>query len=350
MTTLSRTQWTLCLLAAALLAQGCNLKGRGKCEPDAINEYKDAALVPPTGPIADALDADCDRVDWRYVSHFEDSGASITIRMGDPFAGHELTGVVAVYDQDAQLIVEAQVRPNESRYVFDLQVEARKRYYVKLEAKEGRAAYQIEVFYSKKDPCASCPPCTTCIDNQCVKVPCCGKCPADRCDLATDTCIPEGPCGGPCPDGQICDEDEERCVECKVNRDCPKGTVCRRGECVTRSGGKAPPKPECVASGDCPSGRECRGGRCVKADEPVVVEPVAAKKVTGIITQVQEGASGVIIRIALSPGHGIQKGAGGRAGSHRFKVTAVGGARVDAVIEGIKKEADLGKTRSVVFD
>lgn len=346
------------LAAVTVLGQsGCPLRGR--CVPDEVNDYNEAALVPPTGPVKEEIHSDCDKVDWRYVTHFADATATVTVRVGDPFEGHDIEGTVSLYDRDAQLLQQAEVRPNESRYEFKFPVVARAQYFIKMESAKGFGPYTVEVSYERADPCAMCPPCTTCVENQCVPIPCCGKCTPAECDAATNECRKD-PCGGPCPDGKICDEAEARCVPasgCKRTSECPDGQKCntRNGRCykpkekVVTTVATPGVKKECEADEDCGDGKACVDGKCIAQAED---GPLPNNKIKGKITTSLDSPDGVVLRIAVPPGHGIKvqdRGSVNGIGNGAFKVTKSGGSRVEAIMLSLKKKSDLGTAKSVTI-
>ncbi len=75
----------------------------------------------------------------------------------------------------------------------------------------------------------------------------------------TETCVDTACVAGspPCSEAQVCDEDNDRCVECISSADCDDGELCNTssGVCV-----------ECLAQGDCSVGYECREGVCMPKD------------------------------------------------------------------------------------
>jgi hypothetical protein len=64
----------------------------------------------------------------------------------------------------------------------------------------------------------------------------------ESCDVESGECVSSG---SPCPDGQLCDEENDRCVECLTDADCPDdGLFCNGEESCDELIG------ECVSSGD----------------------------------------------------------------------------------------------------
>lgn len=210
-------------------------------DDDGNGEYQMAMRASPSVVVQDRVDERRDPVDWRYVSHFEDAVATLTLRVGDPFKGHQVEGDFQVYDIDAQPIDGAEIRPGESRYEVHLPMKARKRYYVKIAATKGAAAYTLETRFDAVHVEAEHH------DDHPVD--------ADSDGLEPP---PTAPCADACPDGFVCDEDASKCVPAPCGGPCPSGTRCRRGQCKATK----PPKHPCATSADCPHDRRCIEGRC----------------------------------------------------------------------------------------
>lgn len=108
---------------------------------------------------------------------------------------------------------------------------------------------------------------TSCVDD----ADCAGEddglfCTGDPvCDTATGAC---GLSGSPCAAGEVCDEDNDACVECLVDADCAAGETCDTNSftCFTATA--------CNSNGDCDDGLFCNGaevctnGVCQAGDDP----------------------------------------------------------------------------------
>lgn len=251
-------RWPMLLLAMALVAttgSGCIQR---TCDVDGNGEYAKAMRASPSVLVKDEVGAKCDNVDWRFVSNFEDANATLIFRVGDPFKGHKAEGTIALYDVDAQLLDQAAIRPNESKYEFRFPVRARKQYFIKVESTTGVAEYTLETKFESTDPCAKCGPEQDCIQGKCVakvkavvEPSCKGVCPEGYvCDEVQNKCV-RLPCGGPCPSNMTCDEDKDQCVkqwkpECKKDGDCKGSKVCQKGRCKVKETAKTDTPTETV--------------------------------------------------------------------------------------------------------
>lgn len=290
----------LLALAATLAAAlgGCVQR---TCDVDGNGEYAKAMRASPSVLVKDEVGGKCDTVDWRFVSHFEDANATLVFRVGDPFKGHKAEGTIALYDVDAQLLDQAAIRPNESKYEFRFPVRARKQYFVKVESTTGVAEYTLETKFESTDPCAKCNPEQDCIQGKCVakvkavqKASCEGACPDGyTCDVAISKCV-KIPCGGPCPGNQTCDEDKDKCVgswtpECKKDKDCKGEKVCLKGRCKVKEQVKVDTGPDPVP-------------------EP---PPDGPKTVTAVITQVIPSGNGLLLILSRGSAAGLKVGQSG---------------------------------------
>lgn len=286
-----------------------------------------------------------------------------------------MSGDLGIYDADARIIDQKEIRPGQTKYEVSVPVDAKKSYYVRIRASSGSSGYELSTDFSDRDPCASCPSGTRCSNGKCVDVasrrdPCGGRCiEGFECDFNTLECV-SMPCGGRCTPGQTCDESRDRCVdeedECRQGSDCNSGEQCSRGKCVRKAAkvaecskdsecsnskickrGKCVRKPECSSSSECSGGKECKKGKCVA--------PAADEKsgpVKGSIVSVQAGAKGTILTLSVPSGHGIKRGATGKvvglpAGG--FVVTKVAGSRVQGRMTRIKSREGVGNNRKVVI-
>lgn len=294
-----RRPWILVLAVALLAAVGGGCIQR-TCDIDGNGEYAKAMRASPSVLVKDEVGAKCDSVDWRFVSNFEDANATLIFRVGDPFKGHKAEGTIALYDVDAQLLDQAAIRPNESKYEFRFPVRARKQYFIKVESTSGVAEYTLETKFELTDPCAKCNPDQDCIQKKCVakvkaqvEPSCKGVCPEGfTCDEVANKCVMV-PCGGPCPSNQSCDEDKNKCVKQW--------------------------KPECKKDGDCKGNKLCQKGRCKAKDGPteVKVENVEVdiedepKAISAIITSVIPTNKGLILILSRGAAAGLKNGQSG---------------------------------------
>lgn len=328
-------------VAVMLIVSTTSCIPQGPCDADGNGEYNKAMLASPTIVVKDEVGDRCDTVDWRYIRNFEDANATITVRIGDPFKGHKMKGMVSLYDIDAMLLQQSEIRQNESRYEFRQPIEANKYYYIKMEATEGKASYNVETRFDPVDPCAKCPEGWKCAEGKCVEpgpaVPCGGACPTgSECDPVQNRCVPV-PCGGECPDGYICSEKLDKCVKepCRSDKDCARGRICKRGRCI-KEGPVEAPKPDCTTDDQCGEGKKCVNDKCVGDAPP---DTPCKKNVPGRVTAVQPLPNGVEITIDIGSGRGINKGDSGTVSTgHGFKVMQVGGSRSIARINNVKKD------------
>jgi len=346
------------------------------CDADGNGEASKAMLLTDLVKIKDKVGGRCDDSDWRYISHHSPATARLTLHVGDAFKGHRLSGDLGIFDKDANIIDQREIRPGQTKYEVTLPVDARMDYFVRVRANKGASTYELSTQFEDRDPCASCPPRSRCQDGKCIDVqakrdPCGGRCMEGFiCDIDTLQCI-SAPCGGPCRPGLICDEDTDQCVrdnepECRRSRDCDRGEKCKRGMCVkqTKSSspdcggdsdcssgkickrGKCVRKPECSTASDCSGDAVCKKGKCIKQEEP------KSGPVSGTIVSLQDSAKGTLLTISVPSGHAIKRGASGKVvglPSGGFIITKVAGSRVQGRMTRIKSRDGVGSKRQVTI-
>lgn len=334
-----RTLGLLVLAVALLAAVGSGCMQR-TCDIDGNGEYSKAMRASPSVLVKDEVGAKCDNVDWRFVSNFEDANATLVFRVGDPFKGHKMEGTIALYDVDAQLLDQAAIRPNESKYEFRFPVRARKQYFVKFEATSGVGEYTLETKFESTDPCAKCNPEQDCIQNKCVartkavvEPSCTGVCPEGFvCDEAANKCL-KVPCGGPCPDNQTCDEDKDKCVgtwkpECRKDKDCKGDKVCSKGRCKAKATPGPGPGPD-VGPGP----------------EP----PPDITKVTAVITVVMPSGNGLLLTLSRGSAAGLKAGMSGSIIGAGASCTIVEVNANRSTAKAKIDKAKLGNAKKVIF-
>ena len=357
-----------------LLMSGCRTSRN--CDSDGNGEASKAMLLTDLVKVKDKVGGRCDDTDWRYISHHSPATARLTLHVGDAFKGHKLKGDLGLYDKDANIIDQREIRPGQTKYEVTLPVDAKQDYYVRVRSNSGASTYELSTQFDERDPCASCPPRSRCQNGQCVDVaaerdPCGGRCVAGfECDFNTLQCV-SSPCGGACPPGQFCDEDRNQCVqddepECRRNSDCPRGERCKRQMCVAKKEskpqcggnddcsrgkickkGRCVTKPQCASSSDCSGDAVCKKGKCVKDKSEASSGPVSGK-----IVSIQDGAKGTMLTISVPSGHTIKRGASGKVvglPSGGFVITKVAGSRVQGRMTRIKSRDGVGNKRKVTI-
>ena len=352
----------LALSLASLVPLGCG----GKCELDGNGTYATAQMATPQLLVNDRIagkgSKQCDVVDWRYISPGEDSEATVTVRVGNPFQGHKVKGSIKAYDMDARVLASEEIRPGKPKNTLTFDSDKGMKYYLEIRAEKGASKYSIQTEFSPRDPCARCAPGERCINQTCVNTPPCGgPCGKGKmCDEPSDQCI-KAPCGGPCRSGHYCDARRNKCRKgarkCKKTPDCRKGEVCKRKVCR-----KAP----CQANSECGKGKICQSGKClvkgctsdaecgdrICGPRGKCVDKPADPPVTGKIVSAQDSGSGVILQISVPAGHGLKKGMSGKVNGlskSGFRITRVGNRRIDARMSTIKSAKKLGAKKSVTI-
>ena len=272
------------------------------------------------GQVTDAIAPDDgDGRDWREITHFEAAKIRVVYHIGDPFAGHDVRGVIEAYDSAGSKLMDRGVLPGQRDYELEFVVEPNHKYFLVFNATEGSSSYLIDVAAESLDPCADCRD-----DEECVR---------GRCVLARRGCDP------PCDDGEECEEGEcvpvgcprgeymrrGRCAKDPCYRACDRGErcrrlgggghrcvskapkcspacggdeVCRSGTCVPRSR-PAPDPPAGECSPACKKGFMCKGGKC---------EP---SQVTGRILNYWPEGGRTVMLIDKGSQHGLKKGLAG---------------------------------------
>ena len=343
-------------------SMGCG----GSCELDGNGTYATAQMATPQLLVNDRIAAkgssQCDVVDWRYISPAEASEARVTIRVGNPFQGHQVKGTIKAYDMDARVLASEVIRPGKPKNVLTFETQRGMKYYLEVRAQSGASDYSIQTEFSPLDPCARCASGERCVDQKCVSTPPCGgPCPQKMaCDEATDQCV-KVPCGGPCRDGYYCDSRRNKCRKgarkCKATPDCRKGEVCKKRICR-----KAP----CQDDSACKKGKVCKAGKCVvkgctsdaecgdriSGPRGKCVDKPADPPVSGKIVSAQDSPNGVLLQIRVGAGHGLKKGMTGSVNGvskSAFRITTAATTRVKAVMKNIKSAKKLGNKKSVTI-
>lgn len=329
----------LALLAAALLltAGGCPSHVK-----DGDNRAEDARTILLDMTTSDSVDADKgDVVDWKEVVPMDDGKVTLTVRVGDPFAGHRLVGSVAVYTQRAAELARVDIAPGTSVYKLTFDAKAMETYVVKVSAIHGASAYELSYAEETKpvDPCAAmdCADGMRCEAGQCVAVE---QAPPERVSAAA--------CPGGCPRGQYCSRKRGKCLRDRCfGVKCKAGSYCSGGRCRKK-------KVRAAASGcpnGCPSGSQCKGSRCVKAStkKPAKGDKASAPSGGGktgpigaTVVQVMASGSGTTVILNRGSQHNVKVGDTGKLGGVSFRVKTVYAYRCKAYAK-----APVGKLASV---
>jgi len=316
------------LVAALWVGAGCGPSG----EPDTDDEMlKAKGLLANTSEVTDSVDPESgDKLDWRVFEHFEKANVKVTYRVGDPFKGHGVSGVIEVFDAVGNKLASKTVVPGTVAYEIAFTAEANTKYFLVFNATQGKAHYLIDTKATPADPCAACTADQLCEDGRCV----------DK---------PKG-CQPPCEAGYECDEDRGRCeeiecddgeyfdkedLECKpdlcAKKKCRKGQSCvvkrGRAQCVSD---EPAPRRECKPA--CAAGETCRSGKCVGAATPPPAGPKCPAEcpkgqtcdektgtckggpIAGKILNFWPEGKDTIMLLNRGSEHGIKKGMGGSIG------------------------------------
>ena len=313
--------WLTCLLVSAVaLWAGATACGPS-CDKDSDAEMMAAPGLLAGGQVTDSIGADegCDKTDWRHFVHFEDARVTITYRVGDP-GGHELKGIIELYDASGAKLAAKDVNPGMRDYVFEFEAEANKKYFIVIQRKEGSARYLIEASAEALDPCAECTEDEICEDGRCL--------PKPEEELE---CEPECRRGYECVDGECkkvrCARGEYyhgRSRECRPDpcyrHRCPSGQRCRRSRgaatCVDKRPRTPPPGPaaekKCPAS--CPAGQSC---------DPATKKCRPTAPISGRILNCWPEGGKFICLVNKGSQQGVKRGTTGRGGGRTYKVIAV---------------------------
>lgn len=288
-----------------------------------------------------------DLVDWKQMTAREDGKATITVRIGDVFAGtHNMRGRIAVFDRDANQFASASVEPNVVKYVLSWAVEKDTAYLIRLQADSGKAQYGItlSVDVEEQDPCENveCDDGEECEDGECVGGGGgSGECnPACRSGYSCEDgeCVEDDTeaCGGKCKKGEYCNKKKDRCYKDPCyGKNCPSNHYCSGGKCkakATTPAKKGPCDPECDKS----MGEKCTKGKCV-------LGPISAR----IVQSIPKGQK---TELTLNRGATlkVKKGQTGTvSGVGSFKIVEVYAVRCKAILNA--PSSKLGDKKSATI-
>jgi len=327
------------LLLTALLPTTAGCPSRVK---DGDNTAEDARLVLLDMATADSVDADKgDVVDWKEVVPMDDGKVTLTLRVGDPFAGHRLVGTAIVYTQRAEELARVDIAPGTSVYKLVFDAKAMETYIVKVSAIQGASSYELSYAEetAPRDPCATmdCADGTRCEAGQCVTVE---QPPEEKVSAAA--------CPGGCPRGQYCSRRRGKCVRDRCfGVKCKAGSYCSGGRCRKKKGSTATPG----CRGGCPAGSRCKGSRCVKVSKTKTTKPDKTPAPSGggktgpisaTVVQVMPSGSGTTIILNRGSQHNVKVGDTGKIGGVPFRVKTVYAFRCKAYAK-----APVGKLASI---
>ncbi len=213
-----------------------------------------------------------DQVDWRRLTVPDRSEVRIkyevtpvAVAVGEsPFSGE-----VSLYDDQGSVLDTKTLDSANLGVEVVFMAEGQRQYFVRFEAKEGTARYEIRMKVNRADPCALCLAEERCVDGK---------------------CVPPGECDPACEDGSFCLNGE--CVW-----SCPKGQEWRDGRCSEISK---------VCRPACKAGTRCRAGKCV-----AVAAKATGTAISGNILSSWPTGSGTTVLINRGSQDGVRKGAGG---------------------------------------
>jgi len=300
-------------------------------EPDTDDEMlKAKGLLPNASEVTDQIEPETgDHRDWRVFEYYEKASVKLTYRIGDPFKGHDVHGVIEVYDSAGNKLDSKTVVPGTVAYEFNFIAEANTKYFIVFNAGDGSSHYLIDAKASPVDPCSLCTPEQICEDGRCVEKPRCPKCdPGYECDEDEGKCLPIE-----CEEGERFDTEEMECVpDPCAKKKCRRGTTCqldRRGRAYCASGEPAKPK---VCDPPCGAGETCKGGKCVGAAAPPSgpkcpdscpagqtcdekTGTCKAGSISGKILNYWPEGKDTIMLLNRGSEHGVKKGMGGSCGA-----------------------------------
>jgi hypothetical protein len=349
------------LTFALLVGAGCGPMG----EPDTDDEMlKAKGLLANTSEVTDSVDPEAgDKTDWRVFEHFEKANVKVTYRVGDPFKGHDVRGVIEVFDAVGNKLVSKSVVPGTIAYELQFTAEANTKYFIVFNASHGAARYLIDAKAAPVDPCAACTADELCEGGRCVPKPrgCRPACQVGyECDEDRGRCVEIE-----CDEGEFFDKVEGECrPDLCAKKKCGKGQTCRvqRGRATCVSGTPAPPR-ECKPA--CKAGETCRNGKCV-GSAPVAEGPKCPAEcpkgqtcdpktgtckggpISGKILNFWPEGKDTVMLLNRGSEHGIKKGMGGSiGGGGEFTVIEVYPYQCRAKTK-LSKDEMVGK-KSVTF-
>lgn len=308
--------WTAALVAAAAVA-GCG----DICHPDVDNEQPRALRIAPGILVKDSLDVECDPVDWKDFSYFENVRVTVVFAFGEMYKPHGVHGQIRLFSFDGNEMERQPVVPERRDYKFVFVAQKDKDYFFKVETAKGSSGYMVETKVEALDACASCPPGSTCCRPTGICCPPGAVCKDGAC-IASGECVPacqrdevcvsgrcEEACPGGCPRGKRCDADSRRCV----------GTG-------GGGGGVAPPPARrgCVADPSmCAADEEC---------DKATGECKTLSYIKGTVLNAFEEGGGTVILINRGREDKVRAGQRGSVGSFEFTVGSVTATRCRAKV------------------
>ena len=279
-----------------------------------------------------------DKIDWYKFSYFKEADVTVRFWFGDVGKVHGVTGEISLVTPDGNVVQKQVILPHKRTYEFKFPVRKDQVYFIRVEAKKGKAKYMVKAETKPLDPCAKCGPGTTCCKPANVCCPSGTVCRDGAC-VDPNVCVPVcGPeemcvqgrcvygCAKPCRRGYICDPDRGRCI--RKHRRSPR--VRKR---PVRPAPKCPP---------CGPGERCNPatGRCEAA---VQTDAIVGKVL--LATSIGGGRTEILINKGRR--HGVKPGAKGSVAGIPFKVKFVTPTRCRAVVRA-KPEAVMGR-RVTIF-
>ena len=300
------------------------------CNPDTDNEQPKALRISPGILVKDSIASDCDSIDWKDFSYFQDAKGTVSFVFGEAYKTHSVRGEISLFSFDGQLMERQPVLPEKREYVFHFNATKDKDFFFKLQAFKGHSGYMVETKTESLDPCAQCTGGTTCCPPTNL---CCGPgtvCKEGAC-VRADQCIPscdredvcvsgrcEPACSPPCRGGKRCDVEARRCVAV--------GTTP-----VTHTEPKKKGCPPCKSGETCnPDTDKC--------------EPVPTGISASVLGVMDEGGTTIIL-LNRGTQDGVKRGAGGRIGGFTFTIREATATKSKAKVNGAKPEQlkGLGK-------
>lgn len=309
-----------------------------RCPVDVDNEQPKALRIMPGIVVKDNLAGQCDKVDWKEFSYFEDAKVTVKFLFGEMFKAHNLSAEITLYQVDGNVVGRQAVVPGKRDYQIEFAAKKDKPYYFYIKAISGKAAYMIETEIATLDACGGCTPGTTCCPNTqgsgglccnagtvcregaCVRADECSDCGSDQvCE--SGKCVDA--CEGGCGRGKRCDVEKRRCVA--VASDSP--------------GPRNPPSDK--PKGCSPA---CKGGETCNMST-LKCEAPASGGISGTVLSASEEGGMLVIQINRGSQDGVKNGASGSVAGIGFKVYNVTATRCNAKI---KAKPDQVKPRSKV--
>jgi len=318
-------------LLLAILALPLVVSCGEMCHPDVDNEQPRALRIAPGILVKDSLHEQCDRVDWKDFSYFENVRVTVVFAFGEMYKPHGVHGQIRLFSFDGNEMERQPVVPERRDYKFVFVAQKDKDYFFKIETQKGSAGYMVETKVEPLDACANCPPGSTCCRPTGICCPPGSTCRDGAC-VASGECVP--PCGR-----------DEVCVAGRCEDACPGGCGAgkrcdvERRRCVSVGGGTPQPPPPakkgCVADPSiCKADEEC---------ERSTGECKTLPYIKGTVLQASEEGGGTVILINRGSDDKVKSGARGKVGSYEFSVFSVTAtrcrAKVSARPEDVKGKA-----------